>query len=227
MPPTPWILDNTGFFSTKLGDYVVWTFNSLGEQIAGVLLGCARVHSTCGAPQVVKTWNPTGNIMFAMLIMVIMISKMQLFCGLNQNNDPFWHLLLQVDAKMTLRYLSINGSSYILTLLDTQDFKNPSERIPGPEKWTHIGRHICTDQHNMRTHPGLRPRQLVVKSAKTIALLSFCRVIATRLGFLTRSIYTVPPLFRTRETNLQRGYFYPQLLAIASWAWSPRHSGAL
>ena len=82
-------------------DYVVWTLNSLGEQIAGVLLGCARVHSTCGAPQVVKTGNPTGNIMFAMLIKVIVISKMQKFCGLNQNNDPVGYLLLHVEAKMT------------------------------------------------------------------------------------------------------------------------------
>ena len=91
--------------------------NSLGEQIAGVwigldlfnddtrpsiagvFLGCARVHSTCGAPQVVKTGNPSGSIMFAMLIKVIVISKMQMFCGLNQNNDPVGYLLLHVDEK--------------------------------------------------------------------------------------------------------------------------------
>ena len=38
--------------------------------------------------------------MFAMLIKVIVISK-KMFCGLNQNNDPFGYLLLHVDAKMT------------------------------------------------------------------------------------------------------------------------------
>ena len=31
--------------------------NSIGAQIAGVFLGCARVHSACGAPQVAKTGN--------------------------------------------------------------------------------------------------------------------------------------------------------------------------
>ena len=47
----------------------------------------------------------------------------------------------------------INGRSYSLTLLNTYDFQNPPERIYGPGKWTHFGRHICTDQHqhNMRT----------------------------------------------------------------------------
>ena len=39
--------------------------------------------------------------MFAMLIKVIVISRMQMFCGLNQNNGPFGYLLLHVDAKMT------------------------------------------------------------------------------------------------------------------------------
>ena len=39
--------------------------------------------------------------MFAMLIKVIVISMLQMFCGLNQNNDPFGYLLLHVDAKMT------------------------------------------------------------------------------------------------------------------------------
>ena len=76
-------------------------FQLTGAQISGVLLGCARVHSACGAPQVVKTGNPTRNIMFAMLIKVIMINKMQMFCWLNQNNDPFGYLLLHVDGKMT------------------------------------------------------------------------------------------------------------------------------
>ena len=39
--------------------------------------------------------------MFAMLIKVIAINQMQMFCGLNQNNDPFGYLLLHVDGKMT------------------------------------------------------------------------------------------------------------------------------
>ena len=29
-----------------------------------IILGCVRVHSVCGAPQVAKTGNPTGNIKF-------------------------------------------------------------------------------------------------------------------------------------------------------------------
>ena len=39
--------------------------NSIAAQLyTGVFLGCARMHSLCGAPQVVKTGNPTGNINF-------------------------------------------------------------------------------------------------------------------------------------------------------------------
>ena len=34
-----------------------------------------------------------------MLIREIVINKMQMFCGLNKNNDPY--LLLRVDGKMT------------------------------------------------------------------------------------------------------------------------------
>ena len=71
------------------------------RRLAGLCQGALYQSTTCGAPQVVKTGNPTGDIMFAMLIKVIVISKMQMFCGLNKNNDPFGYLLLHVDAKMT------------------------------------------------------------------------------------------------------------------------------
>ena len=54
-----------------------------------------------------------------------------------RNTDPF-------------RYPSINGGSCTLTHLDTEDFENPPEWILQLQKWTHFGRHICTDHHNMR-----------------------------------------------------------------------------
>ena len=37
--------------------------------------------------------------MFDMLIKVIVMDKMQMCCGLDQNNDPFGYLLLNVDEK--------------------------------------------------------------------------------------------------------------------------------
>ena len=39
--------------------------------------------------------------MFGMVIREIVINKIQMYCGLNQNNDPFGYLLLHVDGKMT------------------------------------------------------------------------------------------------------------------------------
>ena len=48
---------------TKLADYVVMWFElPIGEQIAGVFLGCARAHAVFGASQVLKTGYPTGSI---------------------------------------------------------------------------------------------------------------------------------------------------------------------
>ena len=45
---------NDNHFLPKLVDGLCG-LNSIGAQIAGVFLGCARVHSACGAPQVVKS----------------------------------------------------------------------------------------------------------------------------------------------------------------------------
>ena len=61
-----------------------------------------------GAPQVMKTGNPKGNInpfkskshfVFDILIKVIVITRMQMFCWLNWNNAPFGYVLL--DGIMT------------------------------------------------------------------------------------------------------------------------------
>ena len=45
-----------------------------------------------------KPFKFKRHIIFDMLIREIAINKMQMFCGLNQNNDPLAYLMLHVDG---------------------------------------------------------------------------------------------------------------------------------